>query len=192
MTQGQVAAKAGITPACLSKAELGRRYPRQAVLKRILDGLGVTYAALHRAQELVEDPMGERDAAIDAPDFTPEEAHQEAVRLAREAGKAVAHCCLAFMEVGARGWRLPADRGSVPESEPGPALTRPRGWRRRARRRQPPEVRVIITGCTGAATGAGTQPPALQRVRQTTAIAVAMFPGKPRRPACRETRAGEL
>jgi transcriptional regulator with XRE-family HTH domain len=108
MTQGQVAAKAGITPACLSKAELGRRYPRQAVLKRILDGLGVTFAALHRAQELVEDPMGEHEAAIDAPDFSPEEAHQAAVRLAQEAGKAVAHCCLAFMEVGAKGWRPPA------------------------------------------------------------------------------------
>jgi transcriptional regulator with XRE-family HTH domain len=108
MTQRQVAARAGITAPRLSTAENGRHYPRQAILKRILDALGVTFAALHRAQELVEDPMGESDTAIDAPDFTAEEAHQAAVRLAQEAGKAVAHCCLAFMEVGAKGWRPPA------------------------------------------------------------------------------------
>jgi transcriptional regulator with XRE-family HTH domain len=108
MSQRQVAAKAGITGPRLSSTENGHHYPRQAILKRILDALGVTFAALHRAQELVEDPMGESDTSIDAPDFIAEEAHQAAVRLAQEAGKAVAHCCLAFMEVGAKGWRPPA------------------------------------------------------------------------------------
>jgi transcriptional regulator with XRE-family HTH domain len=104
MTQGQVAERAGIGASCLSKAERGRSYPRQSVLKRMLAGMGVSFAALHRAQELVQDPMGEKDTPMDAPDFSPEEAHQAAVRLAQEAGKAVAHCCLAFMELQAGGW----------------------------------------------------------------------------------------
>jgi|SRR5579864_1935531 hypothetical protein len=86
-------------------------YPRHVTLKRILSGMGVTFAALHRAQELVENPMGEVTEPI-APDFTPEEAHQAAVRLARKAGKAVAHCCLSFMEMGAHGWHLSSSAGN--------------------------------------------------------------------------------
>jgi transcriptional regulator with XRE-family HTH domain len=106
MTQQQVAGLAGLTPQRICRTERGCHYPRQVTLKRILSGMGVTFAALHRAQELVENPMGEVTEAIDAPNFTAEEAHQAAVRLAQEAGKAVAHCCLSFMEMGARGWRL--------------------------------------------------------------------------------------
>ena len=106
LSQRQVAQAAGITPQRLCKAERGYFYPRPAALKRILGAMGVTYAALHRAQELVQDPMGEGAEPIDAPDFTPEEAHQAAVQLAQEAGRAVAHCCLSFLEMGARGWRL--------------------------------------------------------------------------------------
>lgn len=108
LTQRQVAELAGLTPQQVCKVERGSCYPRQSILKRILAGMGVTFAALHRAQELVADPMGEDAEPMDAPDFTPEEAHQAAVRLAQEAGKAVAHCCLSFMEMGARGWRLPS------------------------------------------------------------------------------------
>ncbi len=37
---------------------------------------------------------------------------QAAPRLAQEAGKAVAHCCLAFMEIQAGGWRLPSGTGN--------------------------------------------------------------------------------
>jgi transcriptional regulator with XRE-family HTH domain len=106
MTQRQVAELAGFTPQRICKAERGHFYPRHSHLKRILGGMGVTFAALHRAQELVLDPMGEDAEPLEAPDFTPEEAHQAALRLAQEAGKAVAHCCLSFMEMGARGWRL--------------------------------------------------------------------------------------
>jgi transcriptional regulator with XRE-family HTH domain len=106
MTQTQVAERAGFTPQRICKAERGSVYPRHDHLKRILAGMGVTFAALHRAQELVLDPMGESAEPIDAPDFTPEEAHQAALRLAQEAGRAVAHCCLSFMEMGAQGWRL--------------------------------------------------------------------------------------
>jgi transcriptional regulator with XRE-family HTH domain len=112
MTQRQVAELAGLTPQRICKAERGYCYPRHSHLKRMLAGMGVTYAALHRAQELVVDPTGEVAEPIDAPDFTPAEAHQAAVRLAQEAGKAVAHCCLSFMEMGARGWRLPGSAGS--------------------------------------------------------------------------------
>jgi transcriptional regulator with XRE-family HTH domain len=105
MTQRQVAELAGLNPQRICKAERGQFYPAQQH-QRILAGMGVTFAALHRAQELVAYPMGEDAEPIDAPDFTPDEAHQAAVRLAQEAGRAVAHCCLSFMEMGARGWRL--------------------------------------------------------------------------------------
>jgi transcriptional regulator with XRE-family HTH domain len=108
MTQRRVAELSGLNPQQICKAERGQFYPRHSNLKRILAGISVTFAALHRAQELVADPMGEVAEEIDAPDFTPEEAHQAAVRLAQEADKAVAHCCLSFMEMGARGWRLPS------------------------------------------------------------------------------------
>lgn len=107
MTQQQVAAAAGMSPQRLCKVEEGQYYRRQSTLKRILGGMGVTFAALHRAQELVQDPMGKYEEAIDAPDFTPEEAHQAAVKLAQGSWqKAVAHCCLFFLEMGAQGWRL--------------------------------------------------------------------------------------
>jgi transcriptional regulator with XRE-family HTH domain len=106
MTQRQVAELSGLNPQQICKAERGQFYPRHSNLRRILAGMGVNFAALHRAQELVADPMGEVAEPIDAPDFTPEEAHQAAVHLAQEAGKAVAHCCLSFMEMGAQGWRL--------------------------------------------------------------------------------------
>ena len=59
----------------------GTAYPRDSQLLRILAGMGVTFAALHRAQELVLDPMGEDAELIDAPDFTPEEAHQSRLRV---------------------------------------------------------------------------------------------------------------
>jgi transcriptional regulator with XRE-family HTH domain len=114
MTQRQVAELSGLNLQRICKAERGQFYPRHGHLKLILAGISVTFATLHRPQELVADPMGEAAEAIDAPDFTPEEAHQAAVRLAQEAGKAVAHCCLPFMEMGAHGWRLSsgADNGA--------------------------------------------------------------------------------
>jgi transcriptional regulator with XRE-family HTH domain len=110
ITQRQVAELSGIDQQRICKAERGVFYPRHSNLKRILAGMGVTFAALHRAQELVQDLMGEgADPMMDAPAYTPEEAHQAAVRLAQEAGKAVAHCCLAFMELQAGGWpQVPA------------------------------------------------------------------------------------
>jgi transcriptional regulator with XRE-family HTH domain len=105
MTQAQVAEKAELTKQQVCKIERGNISPRHLLLKRVLSGMGVTVAALHRAQELIQDPMGEVNKPIDAPDFiASEEAHQTALRLAQEAGRAVAHCCLAFMELQAGGW----------------------------------------------------------------------------------------
>ncbi len=127
MTQGQVAAQAGLTPQRICKAERGSCYPQRSHLKRILAGMGVTFAALHRAQELVADPMGEVAEPIDAPDFTPEEAHQAAVRLAQEAGKAVAHCCLhgrSNQEV-AQEFQAPAAAAASPEAPLTLARSRP-------------------------------------------------------------------
>jgi transcriptional regulator with XRE-family HTH domain len=67
MTQRQVAGLAGLNPQRICKAERGQSYPRHSHLQRILAGMGVTFAALHRAQELVLDPMGEAAEPIDAP-----------------------------------------------------------------------------------------------------------------------------
>ena len=83
--------------------ERGQNYPRQGILKRYLAGMDLTFAALHRAQELVIDPMGESAEPLDAPDFIPEEARLAAVKLAQEAGKAVAHCCLGGLPQRAGG-----------------------------------------------------------------------------------------
>ncbi len=115
LTQGQVAERAGLTTQRICKTERGYHYPKQYALKRILEAMGVSFAALHRAQELVQDPMGEVAEPMDAPDFTPAEAHRAAVELAQEAGRAVAHAALAFMEMGAKGWRgrLPSPGNGV-------------------------------------------------------------------------------
>jgi transcriptional regulator with XRE-family HTH domain len=71
LTQGQVAQGAGLTTQRICKTERGYSYPRQYDLKRILGAMGLSFAALHRAQELVQDPMGEVAEPIDAPDFAP-------------------------------------------------------------------------------------------------------------------------
>jgi transcriptional regulator with XRE-family HTH domain len=106
LTQPEVAERAGLTAAQVCKLEHGSSSPRHSVVKRLLTAMGVTFAALLRAQELIRDPSGEvNDGIEDAPDFrSSEEGHQTAVRLAQEAGRAVAHCCLAFMELQAGGW----------------------------------------------------------------------------------------
>ena len=72
MTQRQVTDLAGLNPQQICKDERGTAYPRHGQLLHILSGLCVTFAALHRAQELVQDPMGEDAELMDAPDFTPE------------------------------------------------------------------------------------------------------------------------
>jgi transcriptional regulator with XRE-family HTH domain len=107
MTQIEVAEKAAVTKQVVCKIEHGSISPRHSVVKRLLSSMDVTVSALHRAQELIQDPSGEVNEGIeDAPDFrSSEEGHLTAVRLAQEAGKAVAHCCLAFMELQAGGWQ---------------------------------------------------------------------------------------
>jgi hypothetical protein len=66
-------------------------------------------ADLYRAQQTAGECGGKVEDGTLPPDTraTPQPApttsHQAAVRLAQECGKAVAHCCLAFMELQAAG-----------------------------------------------------------------------------------------
>ncbi len=106
LAQKDIAAKAGLGGSALSKIEMGSSYPRRATIRRILAALGVTVSALQRAEELVRDPAGEGgEEPIDTPPLNTEESRRAAVTLAQEVGRAVAHCCLAFMELQAGGWR---------------------------------------------------------------------------------------
>ena len=71
-------------------------------------------ADLLRAQETVtrlpDSSASDEDGTLPPDTRAPQAGmpRQAALRLAQEAGKAVAHCCLAFMEVAVGGWPLPA------------------------------------------------------------------------------------
>jgi hypothetical protein len=82
--------------------------PRVDTLHRIVAGLDLTMADLYRAQEAVTclpgGEAGEEDGTLPPDTRAPLVARKDALRLAQEAGKAVAHCCLAFMELQAGGW----------------------------------------------------------------------------------------
>jgi transcriptional regulator with XRE-family HTH domain len=102
MTPRAVWETSGVSRANLSRYELGRSVPRLSTLRRIVEAIGVSMGDLYRAQyqaQVREELTGKDEAA--RPD------RAAAVRLAQECGKAVAHCCLAFMELQAGGWRLP-------------------------------------------------------------------------------------
>ncbi|HLX10538.1 MAG TPA: helix-turn-helix transcriptional regulator [Thermoanaerobaculia bacterium] len=108
MTLRQLAAAAApTTVASLSRYEQGHSLPRVAILQRIVAAMGSTMADLYRAQHgagecgtNVEDGTLPPDTRTAQP---PPSSHRAAVRLAQECGKAVAHCCLAFMELQAGG-----------------------------------------------------------------------------------------
>jgi transcriptional regulator with XRE-family HTH domain len=94
----------GIGRGNLSRYELGRSVPRLSTLRRIVEAMGVSMGDLYRAQyqaQVREELTGKDGAA--QPD------RAAAVRLAQECGKAVAHCCLAFMELQAGGWERERD-----------------------------------------------------------------------------------
>jgi transcriptional regulator with XRE-family HTH domain len=116
MTLAELSEASGATPSNLSRYEQGRQMPRLDTLHRIVAGLGLTMPDLYRAQQTVTHlPDGKAEDGTLPPDTkTPqaEMSRQAALRLAQEAGKAVAHCCLAFMEVQAGGWRLPSGTGN--------------------------------------------------------------------------------
>jgi transcriptional regulator with XRE-family HTH domain len=115
MTLAQLSEASGSTPANLSRYEQGRQMPRLDTLHRIVGGLGLTMADLYRAQQTVTHlPEKAEDGTLPPDTRTPQAgaSRQTALPLAHEAGKAVAHCCLAFMEIQAGGWRLPSRAGN--------------------------------------------------------------------------------
>ena len=117
MTLAQLSEASGATPSNLSRYETGRQMPRLDTLHRIVAGLGLTMADLYRAQQTVTHLPEKAEDGTLPPDTREPQAQagadrQAALRLAQEAGKAVAHCCLAFMEIQAGGWPLPSRTGN--------------------------------------------------------------------------------
>jgi transcriptional regulator with XRE-family HTH domain len=108
LTLAQLSAASGSTASNLSRYEQGHQMPRVDTLHRIVAGLDLTMADLYRAQESVAclpgGEAGEEGGTLPPDTRAPQITRQAAVRLAQEAGKAVAHCCLAFMELQAGGW----------------------------------------------------------------------------------------
>jgi transcriptional regulator with XRE-family HTH domain len=86
-----------VTTGNLCLYEQGRHMPRYDTLRRILAAMEVPFSALHRAEKFIGDPSTTRPEA--------RAARRAAVRLAQEAGKAVAHACLVFLELQAGGWQ---------------------------------------------------------------------------------------
>jgi transcriptional regulator with XRE-family HTH domain len=118
LTLRQLSAATGSTQATLSRYEKGRQMPRLDTLRRVVAGLGVTMPDLLRAQETVMHlpEVSDEDGTLppDTRGPLPQAGmtRQAALHLAQEAGRAVAHCCLAFMEIQAGGWRLPSGAGN--------------------------------------------------------------------------------
>jgi transcriptional regulator with XRE-family HTH domain len=108
LTLAQLSEASGSTPSNLSRYEQGHQMPRVDTLHRIVAGLDLTMADLYRAQEAVTclpgGEAGEEDGTLPPDTRAPLVSRKDALRLAQEAGKAVAHCCLAFMELQAGGW----------------------------------------------------------------------------------------
>jgi len=109
MTQRQLATAAQpCTVASLTRYEQGRSLPRVAILRRIVAAMDATMGDLYRAQQTAGEVAGKVEDGTLPPDTrttpspaAPSSHHQAAVRLAQECGKAVAHCCLAFMDLQA-------------------------------------------------------------------------------------------
>jgi hypothetical protein len=78
---------------------VARRSPR--ALSRILEALDLPPEAINLAQEFARRPVS--DGTLPPDDRA--EQRKAALRLAQECGRAVAHCCLAFMELQAGGWQ---------------------------------------------------------------------------------------
>jgi transcriptional regulator with XRE-family HTH domain len=102
MNRMQLAEAAGVSPVGIGQYERGQHKPRAETLSRILEALDLPPEAIDRAQDFARQPLGE-DGTL-PPDDHREEQRKAALRLAQEVGRAVAHCCLAFMELQAGGW----------------------------------------------------------------------------------------
>jgi len=109
MTLRQLAAAAEpCSVASLTRYEQGHSLPRVVILRRIVAAMGLTMEDLYRAQQTAGEYGGKVEDGTLPPDTrttlsppAPSSHHQAAVRLAQECGKAVAHCCLAFMDLQA-------------------------------------------------------------------------------------------
>jgi transcriptional regulator with XRE-family HTH domain len=101
MNRGELGRLASVTASQLSTYERGHCRPREETLSRILAALDLPPEAINRAQDFARQPLGE-DGTL-PPDDRGEQ-RKAALRLAQECGRAVAHCCLAFMELQAGGW----------------------------------------------------------------------------------------
>jgi transcriptional regulator with XRE-family HTH domain len=124
LTLAQLSEASGSTPSNLSRYEQGHQMPRVDTLHRIVAGLDLTMADLYRAQQstahLPGGEVSEEDGTLPPDTRAPLVSRKDALRLAQEAGKAVAHCCLAFMELQAGGWPLPAGTAaSASHAHPG-------------------------------------------------------------------------
>ena len=120
MTLHQVSKATGVARCRLSSYETGKTMPRSdGTMQAILHALGLPVAALsearclvYEARRLTGEVTGGEPADGDGslpPDSRAQVSRKDALRLAQEAGKAVAHCCLAFMELQAGGWPCEVD-----------------------------------------------------------------------------------
>jgi transcriptional regulator with XRE-family HTH domain len=106
MTLRQLSAAAHCSRATLDRYEQGASQPRITVLKRLVEAMSLTIVDLYRAQRRGENEEGDAADGTLPPDtrkpdsaLSASNAPKAALRLAQECGKAVAHCCLAFMEL---------------------------------------------------------------------------------------------
>jgi transcriptional regulator with XRE-family HTH domain len=106
MTTRQLSAASGLPVAALGRYEQGHSLPRVETLRRIVAAMGLTMMDLYRAQQSAGECAEKIEDGTLPPDTRtpPPTAHKAALRLAQECGKAVAHCCLAFLELQAGGW----------------------------------------------------------------------------------------
>ena len=104
----QLSQACGATRSSLSRYETGKQLPRHDSLRPIMKAIGLPTATLFEMQRLVEElTQGRDDGDEDGtlpPARRPLVSRKDALRLAQEAGKAVAHVVLAFMELQAGGW----------------------------------------------------------------------------------------
>jgi transcriptional regulator with XRE-family HTH domain len=138
LTLQQVSALSDIRRPNLSRYETGHTLPRYDNLLRIMGAMDLPMTALDRAQQVLDDLMGKgnrgryvRDSSaalpeerppslltpapsrLPPPGGIPELPRRAALRLAQETGKAVAHCCLAFLELQAGGWERDGEPGAL-------------------------------------------------------------------------------
>ena len=106
MTLRQLSTAAHCSPATLDRYEQGVSQPRVTILKRLVGAMDLTMADLYRAQRRGENEEGDAADGTLPPDtrkpdlaMSASNAPKAALRLAQKCGKAVAHCCLAFMEL---------------------------------------------------------------------------------------------